>query len=393
MKIGLDAKRAFYNFRGLGSYTRTLIEGLIEFYPQINLNLYTPAPSDLRGKSWLESLYSKKNNQNKNILLDVRTPKSFFSWLFPSFWRSLFLASDFSPNKLDIYHGTSGEIPLLIPLKGKRKYKTVVTIHDLIFMRYPEHFSFIDKIIYRVKSERSCHNSDIVLAICNQTKKDLISFLGIKEEKIRVVYQACHPRFYQKMGTTERVSILAPYGISSRYILYVGAIEERKNALNAIKAFEKITKDFNHQFIIVGKGKGSYFDEIETYINKENLTSRVKILDNISNELLPAFYQGADLFFYPSLYEGFGIPIVEALFSGTPVLTSHGSCFPESAGPNSVYITPEDIDEMAFKLKRILEDQVLREKMSEKGLEYVQKFHWKETSQSLMNLYKELLEI
>ena len=393
MKIGLDAKRAFHNFRGLGSYTRTLIEGLIEFYPQINLKLYTPAPDDMRGKSWLESISSKKNNQNKNILLEVCTPKSFFSWIFPSLWRSFFLSQDFIEKKLDIYHGTSGEIPFLVPIRNKRKYKFVVTIHDLIFMRYPQHFSFIDRIVYRIKNKRSCHNADLVLSICEHTKKDLIEFFGIKEEKIRVVYQACHPRFYQKLGITERVSVLAPYGISSRYILFVGAIEENKNVFRAVKAFQKITKEFTHNFIIIGKGKGDYLTEIETFINKENLTSRVKILENINNEQLPAFYQGADLFFYPSLYEGFGLPIVEALFSGMPVLTSHGSSFPESAGPHSVYITPEDVDEMSFKMRRILEDVDLRNKMSQKGLEYVQRFHWKETTQTLINLYKELLEM
>lgn len=391
MIIGIDAKRAFYNFRGLGNYTRNLIEGLVQFYPQLTLKLFTPPPADLRGKSWIKTLSYKKNHLNKNISIELCSPSSFVLKIFHSLWRSFFINEDFANKKLDIYHGMSAELPFFLPPSQSRKYKILVTIHDLIFIRYPHQFPLIDRIIYKMKVVSSCRQSDMILAICEQTKKDLIDILSVPEEKIRIIHQPCHPRFYHSLPETERSSILAPHGISGPYVLFVGAIEERKNVLRAVLAFHKMAKEIPHCFIIVGKGKGPYLAQIQDFINKENLSSRIKILSDITNEELPAFYQGADLFFFPSLFEGFGIPIIEALFSGTPVLTSHGSSFPESAGPDSFFINPEDVEEMSFALKRLLDDKLLRAKMSKQGLQYVQRFHWKETSNKLMDLYKEVL--
>ncbi|EQC45642.1 glycosyltransferase family 1 protein [Bacteriovorax sp. Seq25_V] len=377
MRIGFDAKRAFHNFRGLGNYSRDLIAGLNRYYPNDEYFLFTPPFSDDRAKKWLDQ-YSK---------LNVVEPSGFFNRKFSSVWRSLFLTEDIDKKQLDIFHGLSHELPKGIE---KSNVRSIVTIHDLIFMRYPNFFPWIDRQVYLKKFKYACESSDLVIAICEQTKRDLVSFLNVDEKKIRVVYQSCNPRFYTPLEEEEINTVLRRYGVGKNFILYVGAIEERKNALSLVKAYASLKKSINHELILIGNG-GDYKTEVENYIASKGLGNRVKILTTVDNADLPAFYQGSSLFCYPSFFEGFGIPIIEALYSKTPVITSEGSCFPEAGGPNSIYIDPKSVEQIASAIERVLTDSELRFDMVENGRNFVEKFHRSKTSENIMNVYRELV--
>ncbi|MBT6326870.1 MAG: glycosyltransferase family 4 protein, partial [Bdellovibrionales bacterium] len=349
MKVGLDAKRVFHNFRGLGNYSRTLIESLDNFYSEHQYYLYTTPYSDKRAMNWEEN--------NSNCI--IKTPKTSLGKALPSFWRTFQLKSDLEQDNLDIYHGLTHELPYGI---DKLNLLKVVTIHDLIFLRYPDFFPWIDRQVYFKKFKYSCKNADIIISICQQTKDDLIHFLNVPAEKIKVVYQSCSPHFYDlAVGKNE---ILKKYFINDEYILYVGAIEERKNVLNLVRAYKKTNR--HEKLVLIGSG-GQYLDKVKNEIKLLKLESKVIILNSVPFSDLPVLYQSAKLFCFPSLFEGFGIPIIEALFSKTPVLTSKGSCFPESGGPSSMYIDPLDSNSIASGIIKVLSDNSLAEEMKING--------------------------
>ena len=302
-------------------------------------------------------------------------------------WRRYLVKKDLIDDQLDIFHGLSHEIPYRL---SECKFKRVVTIHDLIYLRYPEFFPTIDRVVYNHKFKHACQNADMVIAICEQTKFDLMQFLNVPEYKIQVHYQSCSPAFYNKRGLSELEEFKSKYNLSKPYILNVGAFEQRKNQLNLVDAFAMIAKEFDVNLVLIGDGK-SYKDQVSAKIDSLNLENRVSILSGIPHADLPLFYQAASTFCFPSFFEGFGIPIVEALFSKTPVITSIGSCFPESAGPSSIYVDPHSPSEIAFALKNVLASENLKNAMIAKGFEFVQKFHMKNSSEELIKLYQFIL--
>ncbi|MFG1483416.1 glycosyltransferase family 1 protein [Halobacteriovorax sp. HFRX-2_2] len=376
MKIGFDAKRAFHNFRGLGNYSRDLIASLSRYHTQNSYYLFTPEFDDPRAIHWLDQY------DNLNIV----KPSDFWSKKFPAAWRSFKVADEAKKLEIDIFHGLSHELPNGIEKTG---IKSVVTIHDLLFMRFPENFKWLDRQVYLRKIKYATEVADVVLAICEQTKSDLINYLGCDPNKIKVVYQTCNPRFYSPIPVEKQVATVERYGVNDKFILYVGAIEPNKNVLTLVKAYADIKKSINHKLVIIGNG-GSYKKEIESYIHSKGLEDRIMILSNVTNDDLPAFYQRSDLFVFPSFFEGFGIPIIEALFSKTPVITSKGSVFPEAGGPNTIYIDPKDKHEMSEQIVNVLTNSDLAFEMVEEGRNFVEKFHRRKTAQNLIDLYSSM---
>ncbi|MBY0413195.1 MAG: glycosyltransferase family 4 protein [Bdellovibrionales bacterium] len=378
MRLGFDGKRATQNFRGLGNYSRGIIEGLLEYSPE-ELYIYSPVVKDERAKRWLK--------ENKSNRLTLRTPKKFIGKKISSLWRSFSIVNDLKEDHLDIYHGLSHEVPVGVK-KGAKK--SVVTIHDLIFLRYPEFFPLIDRITYKKKFTYACKHADMVIAICEQTKRDLIEFLKVDEKKIVVHYQSCDPFFYEKREFSEIKALMSKYNFERPFILTVGAFEERKNQLRLIQAFSKIAASIEQDLVLIGNGK-AYLEECKKIVEDFKIGTRVHFLANIPFSELPLFYQAADLFCFPSHFEGFGLPIVEALFSKTPVITSLGSCFPESAGPDSVYVDPLNVDDIADKIVMVLGDVALQENMISNGYTFAQKFHRKVVTQNLLECYRQLI--
>lgn len=379
MKIGFDAKRAFCNQRGLGNYSRNLIDQLVEFFPENEYLLFTPkiVPNILA-------------NWDNGKRLKTLTPQNFFWKRFHPLWRSFELTRAIKDSHIDLFHGLSHELPRGIE---NLKIKKIVTIHDLIFIRYPEYFPWIDRQVYKYKFQHSVKVADIVIAIGEQTKRDIVEFLNVPEEKICIHYQSCHPSFYEECETDIlNKTLLENELIYKGYILNVGAFEQRKNQKNLIIAFKEILKQHSHlKLVLVGKG-GQYLNECQKLIQSLNLQKSVCVLTNIDQTKLQCLYSGALLFSFPSFFEGFGIPIIEAMFSRLPVVTSHGSCFPEVAGPFSTYIDPYDPRDIARGMGEIIGSTPSEiEDKTSRSWEYVQRFHRKNTTAQLVDIYRRLI--
>lgn len=370
MRIGYDAKRAFNNHRGLGNYSRETIRIVASHFPDSQLDLFTPK---------IDSSIRFDCPKNATVIQPKHT-------ILTSIWRTFGITQEAKKQQLDLYHGLSHELPVGIE---KTRIPTVVTMHDLIFIRHPELYPFIDRKLYKIKYLRSCRMADRIIAVSQQTKNDLIELWGINEDKISVIYQGCHPAFCQQVTENQKQSVRKKYNLPETYLLNVGAIEPRKNQLLILKALKAGAIDI--PLVIAGR-KTDYLSELQQYINKNHLQSQVIILPNVDFNDLPALYQSASIFIYPSQYEGFGIPIVEALQSGVPVIAAKGSCLEESGGPDSRYVSPNDEAELAEQIMIISRDNHLRNNMIENGKAYAQQFSDEAIANHLMELYQSLVK-
>jgi len=368
MKIGYDGKRAANNLTGLGNYSRSLIAHLASQFPAHQYFIYTPK---VKEKILGFPLFSKKNIK---IVLPIKGNNKIL-------WRSFGIKNQLLNDKIDIFHGLSHEIPFGIQ---HTKIKSIVTMHDLIFLRRPQYYQFIDRTIYRLKSEYACKHADRIIAISEQTKKDIIELYHTNPEKIEVIYQSCDDSFKTLLPHEVKEKVRYKYQLPTKYLLYVGTIEARKNLLVLIKALPKIGNDV--KLVVVGKETG-YTKLVKREIEKLNLQNRVICLTGLPFTDLPSIYQMASIFILPSYYEGFGIPIIEALYGNVPVIAAKGSCLEEAGGPDSLYFSPDDHHELANKINTVLTDEQLQETMKRKGLIYVQRFNSEIVNQQLMDCY------
>ena len=369
MKIGYDAKRAYYNTGGLGNYSRNTIGILSKYYPKHNYLLFTPSTEN--------AVDFKKSENVKTIV-----PKLFLSKTFKSYWRTVRLSQKIKEYKLDIFHGLSGELPY--NAHKKTDTKLIVTVHDLIFLRFPELYHAVDRKIYYQKAKYACEIANTIIAVSEQTKTDIINFLDIDDNKIEVVYQGCNTSFYKEADTNKKIEVSQKYNLPEHYILNVGTVEKRKNTLSVLKAmaYGKIKTDF----VIIGK-KTDYQNDLLKYADENNLTEQLTILNDVPSEDLPAIYQQADLFVYPSYFEGFGIPLIEALYSKIPVISTKGGVFSETGGLSSIYIEADNYKQLSEAIIVVLNDEELREEMITEGYSFVQKFHEEKIAANLMNVY------
>ena len=368
MRVGYDAKRIFHNTSGLGNYSRDLVRILASRYLEHSFHLYNP-------KNSKHNLWKALPNTT------THSPKGIWKWLY-SIWRQGPISSQLKKDKIDLYHGLSGELPkeLNIP--------SIVTVHDLIFYRYPELYNNIDVFIHKRKIRHAVKKATQVVAISEQTKSDLIDYTGIPASKIKVIYQGCHPIFKTKLTKNELKKITEKYSLSEKYVLFVGTLEERKNALFIAEALEKTS----HNLVFVGKMK-SYGEKLKSFVKSKGIEHRVLFIQSISIEDLAAVYQNATVFCYPSFFEGFGIPIIEALCSGIPVITTKGGCFAEAGGPSSIYVNPKDKLALQNAVQILFsESKHEREIRIEQGYSYVQQFNDEVIAEKWSSCYKSVLQ-
>lgn len=363
MKIAFDAKRFFHNTSGLGNYSRDLVRILAKYFPENEYLLLNKNKSE-RGSEIL---------QNSHVQF-VETSKGSLS-------RQLKMGKDAQHENADIFHGLSGELPLKW---DKKPIKKVVTIHDLIFERYPQYYSFFDRKIHFWKFKKAAHSADKIIAISEQTKRDIIDFLKVPESKIEVIYQGCHHAFKEEQSADFIQQTKEKFQLPERFILNVGTIEDRKNLLNVVKAL----KDTQIPLVVVGK-KTKYFKKVEAFVQQNKIETY--FLEGVSMDELAVLYKLADIFVYPSFFEGFGIPVIEALFSKTVVITSNTSCLPEAGGPDSVYVDPKNHLDIQAKIKFLWENESERNRRAEKGFHFVQKFNDEPIANELMNLYRKII--
>ncbi|HNU77663.1 MAG: glycosyltransferase family 1 protein [Prolixibacteraceae bacterium] len=372
MKIGFDAKRAFLNKAGLGNYSRNTLMGLMKYHPQHQYLLYTP---EFRTDLFKEYPFFET----------IHPAGSAFPF-YKSFWRTFLLSGKIRKEGLDLFHGLSNELPAGI---HRTKVPSVVTIHDLIFMNFPGLYKAVDRKIYFEKVRYACHASGRIIATSRQTRNDLIYHLNVDPLKVEVIYQGISERFFLNHYMEDTDQVLKRYRLPSRFILTVGTIEPRKNQLGVLRAIHRGNLDI--PYVIVGKST-MYTELIMEYIEKHGLHNRVFILTNVPDFELPALYQKAECMVYLSHYEGFGLPIVEAMACGCPVITSSVSSLPEIGGEAVLYCNPDDEEALANLVSRVIENPALAKDMSRKGKKRAWDFHPENHVEALMDFYRKVAD-
>ncbi|HOY20406.1 MAG TPA: glycosyltransferase family 1 protein [Haliscomenobacter sp.] len=372
LRFGYDAKRLFNNFTGLGNYSRTLLKNLAYYYPDHAYFLFSPKverkpETKLFTSSASFSLYSPSRYQRP-------------------VWRSYGIRYALKRQKIQLFHGLSNELPIGIRSMG---IKSVVTIHDLVFKHRPDYYPLIDRAVYDIKFKYACRQADAVVAISESTKNDIVNFYGIRPEKIKVIYQSCDERFMQEKSPKLIDQILAKYQLPAEFMLYVGTISERKNLLGVVQAMSQLPASLKIPLVVIGQGK-EYKAQVQHFLQKEGL-SQLVIFTQVDNDDLPAIFQKARIFLYPSRLEGFGIPVIEALFSRTPVISSKVSSLPEAAGPASWLVDPEEPLQITAGIERILSDDAYRKNMIDAGFQYAQSFRGEVVTEEMMDLYEQVL--
>ena len=372
MIIGFDAKRIVRNGTGLGSYGRTLANDLARREDML-LRLYAPD----KGRDDLRCQVPEREN------LCYCFPKG-WQPLGKSYWRSHAIVSQLQRDGIQLFHGLSGELPVGIRHSG---IKSVVTIHDLIFLRHPEFYHWIDTKIYAWKFRQTVREADHIIAISECTKRDIMELGHVDERRISVVYQSYAPRFKDFKAQDSLSPFLVP-PFSKRYLLSVGTIERRKNILLAVKTLPLLPEDLS--LVIIGRHT-PYADEVKAYAENHHLADRVIMLHNVSNAELPSYYAHAEAFVYPSVYEGFGIPIIEAISSGLPVVACTGSCLEEAGGPDSLYVSPTDVQGMAAAILQSLRNAAGREQRIQRSQAYIRRFEGANVAEQVADIYQRLL--
>ncbi len=375
MKLGYDGKRAVQNFTGLGNYSRYVIESLAKYYTDNEYLLYAPKE---RVNNSLNIIMEKSVGRVRKCL-----PKSGMWRFLSSLWRVWGITSDICNDGVELFHGLSNELPLNI----KGRVKSVVTIHDLIFLKYPQYYPVVDRYIYNFKFLRACRNADHIIAVSECTKRDIINHYNIPADKISVIYQGCDAAFAVEVSKERCDEVCCRYALPEHFILSVGTIEERKNLLSVVKALSHLPQEVH--LVAVGRHT-KYTDRIKDYILENNLQERVHFLHGVTYADLPVIYRCADVFAYMSVYEGFGIPLLEALYSSLPVVAATGSCLEEAGGPGTIYVAPYDIDAIAQSIMQAMRPDI-RKNMIEQGLKWASRFTPEIHARETIECYKKVI--
>ena len=394
IRIGFDAKRIVRNGTGLGSYGRTLVNDLaVAGAEAFDLRLYAPddGREDLRtqiaDQPNVSFCYPSSSPLTTHPSPLSTLPSPLSSLLSPLstqpkwYWRSRGIVSDLRRDGVRLFHGLSGELPVGLRKAGIR---SVVTIHDLIFLRHPEYYHWWDTRIYTWKFRQTLREADHIIAISECTKRDIMDLGGVSNDRITVIYQSFAPRFTVPSltpGTARR-------GERGRYILCVGTIEERKNALLAVQALHHLPTDLS--LVLVGRPT-KYADRIRQYAAQHGLSERVQMLHGVTDDELPRLYAEAEAFVYPSRYEGFGIPIIEATAMGLPVVACTGSCLQEAGGPDALYVSPDDAEGLAAALRCVLRGADGREQSMSRSRDFIRRFQGNDVARQVINVYQKLL--
>lgn len=364
MRIGFDAKRLYNNFTGLGNHSRTTIDILTAEFPDNEYWLYTPK---VRLNGTTLPYMGKKN-------CHTVTPTGVMRG---SAWRTYGLVNDMKKDGIEVFHGLSNEMPVGLFHSG---IASVVTIHDVAFRTFPDMYHWHDRKIYDMKWQYACNHADYIICISECTKKDVLEFYNVPDHKVEVIYQPVNPIYYTPIAKSD----VQPY------MLYVGAINSRKNLLGIVKAMELMPEDVRLPLVVVGGG-GSYKQKVQQYIAEKGIEKWFVWPDMVDKLELQRLYTNAELLVYPSFYEGFGLPVVEAQLCGCPVVTSNISSLPEAGGPFALQADPYSPEDISEKMTRLLTDTELRKKTIEGGRQYAaETFDPQKLARQLMGVYEKI---
>jgi glycosyltransferase involved in cell wall biosynthesis len=376
MTIGIDASRAFVKERtGTENYSWNLIYWLTKLDQVNRYFLYL------------------KGSQDINFEL----PANF--WVkrigLPRLWTQAGLASRTFFDSLDVLFIPAHTLPLLRP----RSLKTVVTIHGLEYEYLPQHYQFPQKLFLTRSTQYAVRQADCLIAVSSWTKRELVRRLGADPKKIRVIYEGVDVNKFKIQKSTPKGGqakckidkIKKKYKIRGDYILFVGTIQPRKNLVRLIEAFKLVLDQSSERLDLVLAGKlGWMYDKIVSAPKRLGIGRRVKFLGHVPESVLPALYRGARLFCLPSLMEGFGLPVLEAMAAGTPVVASKVGALPEVVGKAGLLVDPLKTGEIAKAMRLVLENRALAGALREKGFSWVKKFSWQRAARKTLKVFKGL---
>lgn len=307
---------------------------------------------------------------------------------FPLFWTQIRLCHSLFQEKPDVLWMPMHNIPIF----RSKKIKTIVTIHDLAFKYFPDHFKKWDLVKLNLLADWAIRKSDKIIAISEATKKDILKFYpGIKENKINVINHGFDKEIFEKDRDQEKErEIKNKFNIQGRYIFYIGALQPRKNLGTLINAFEKIKeeKQYKNVKLVLAGEKAWLWKEIFEQIEKSPVKSEIITPGKIKFSDIGHLMRGAEIFCFPSLYEGFGIPVLEAFISKVPVICANNSSLPEVAGEAVLYFEPKNGDELAGQIKKVLDNPELKKEMISKGFVQAQKFSWEKCARETLEYLK-----
>lgn len=356
MHIGFDAKRYFHNRTGLGNYSRDLINTLLQQHPEDRFFLYDKRPD-------IKNLPSNT----------IAVPPLNGGWL----WRERGIQSEIKRYQLDVFHGLSNELPFG---KWPARVKKIVTIHDVIFRHFPEHYALLDRSIYHYKTKHALKIADVVVATSYATAKDLEQFYQVDPNKIHVVYQTCGQQHRHNYSASQVADIAIKYRLPETFLLYVSSFQTRKNHLALLKAFVQ-NKEQRSTLVLAGK-PGNTLNEVKQFVSEYGLQDRVRLITDVASDELPLLYRAASGFVYPSMIEGFGIPLIEAAYANLPIAYNDIPVFRELAPEGSLAFDANDTKNFASVLMA-LESQAKRSYDSA-----LQIFDPLKSAESIYQLYK-----
>ena len=375
MRICVDASPAVHHRAGLGRYAQELITALIAVDPANEYVAFYNRPSEAQVDPPLDRLpHLTTNLPNKPWRMSV---------LLAHFAH---LPQDRLFPGVDLFHATDHLLPRL------SQAKSVFTLHDLVFRFYPETHMPLNRWFLTLMMPRFLQAADAVIAVSECTKRDAIRLYGVDESKIRVIYEGVNPRF--RPATPEAISaVRQKHGLPEHFILSVGTIEPRKNLDTLLEAYCALRhRETQCKLVIVGK-KGWLYHGFFRRLRELGLEDEVIFPGFVPDEDLPALYSAADLFIFPSLYEGFGLPPLEAMACGAPVITSDASSLPEVAGEAALLVDPKSVEVVARAMRSVLENKELRDRLRAKGPTQAAKFTWESAARETLAVYASILEL
>lgn len=383
-KILIDCTSLRNKPSGVGFYTYKLIEALdkLQIIEDFSLGIYYQ-PSMKKWFTGDKSCNEKLQNFSPNYRLPL--PVSISS-LLSKYNFSFINNCDNYLNKPDLIHGTDHYV---YPCKNTKK---IITIHDLTFLKYPFYSNNIVKK-YSQRIIKCLEWTDLVITFSQNTKQDIMEYFKVSSNKIYITPEASRYHFnFLDDYDLEDLKKLVSYNFEKPYILFVSTLEPRKNIVNLIRAFNLLKEVYKipHDLVLIGQ-KGWDFQDIFTTINKSLFKDNIYHLGYLSDELVALFYSQADLLIYPSFYEGFGLPVLEAMTLGCPVVTSRTSSLPEVAGDAAIFINPFDPTAIAYGINKVISDSNLRQNLIDKGKIQSQLFSWQYTAQETFKAYQSIL--
>ncbi|SFC33957.1 glycosyltransferase family 4 protein [Clostridium uliginosum] len=370
MKIAIDARSAtLYQGTGIGTYTNNLISEILSTNSQDKFTLFC------------------SGNFNKEFIKE-NTDIIYSSGKHSGFYEKYYIPRILKEKQVDLYHIPQNGIGL----ETSPSYNTIVTIHDLIPYIMPESVGkgYLERFLRDMPD--IIYNSSGILTVSEYSKKDILKFFsGYPEEKIFVTPLAANSNFKSLNKTTCKEYVKNTFQINVPFALYIGGFSSRKNVLGLIKAFSKTYMDLNmpYKLVIVG-GLKDEGEKLFDFVRKNNLEDKIIFTGYVKDEILPILYNACDVFVYPSLYEGFGLPPLEAMSCGAPVITSNISSIPEVTSDNAILINPYSEDDLKNSLVELLNNENLKQELSEKGLKRSFQFSWRQTAKNTLNAYKQI---